>query len=309
MCIEKETDIIDTDTEGGFGRIEVHYSCKLYREGEDENYFEDVNAVVSDLTNCTPEQREAVRKLLLRYRRLFSYKSEGAGAYEHKIRLKDSQIIVRRSYPVPFALREAVGKEIAEMLEMGIIERSESQFCNPLRIVEKKDGRIRICLDARFINNVIESDNETPPVIGEILQKYHGVRCMSTTDLAYGYWQIPLAVEARPYTAFLYGSQLFHFCRIPFGLKTAGSGFIRALNFALGNEYDDFLTCYIDDLLITSSSFDQHLEHLDVIFGKLQEKNFTLCLDKSHFFRQEVEFLGFILSIDMVSGQTPISSR
>ena len=185
-----------------------------------------------------------------------------------------------------------------EMLAAGIIERSESQYCNPLLIVENKDGRIRICLDARCLNNIIESDNESPPIIGEILQKYHGTKCMSLTDLGYGYWQIPLAVESRPYTAFLYGSQLYHFCRIPFGLKTAGSGFIRALNLALGNEFDSFLTCYIDDLLITSASFDDHLHHLDLVFRKLQAENFTLRLDKSYFFRRQVKFLGFILSVD-----------
>lgn len=165
------------------------------------------------------------------------------------------------------------------MLAAGIIERSDSQYCNPLRIVEKKDGRIRVCLDARFINNAIESDNESPPIIGEILQKYHGIEYMSTTDLAYGYWQIPLAVESRPYTAFLYDSKLYQFCRIPFGLKTAGSGFIRALNLALGSEFDFFLTCYIDDLLVTSKSFDEHLSHLKLLFSKLQDQNFTLRLD------------------------------
>ena len=289
---------LDHDDASDPALSEERSSCRLYQEGEDENFFEDVNNIVSDLADYSSEQREAFKQTLSKYARLFAYKAVGAGTYEHRIRLRDSKAIMRRSYPVPFAMRERVGAEMVEMLAAGIIERSDSQYCNPLRIVEKKDGRIRICLDARFLNNIIESDNESPPIIGEILQKYHGTQCISLTDLAYGYWQIPLAVESRPYTAFLYGSQLYHFCRIPFGLKTAGSGFIRALNLALGNEFDSFLTCYIDDLLITSASFDDHLHYLDLVFHKLQTENFTLRLDKSYFFRREVKFLGFILSVE-----------
>lgn len=264
---------------GHFELVDARQSYSLYKEGEDENFFKDVRELVSDLNGYTSEQQDAIEKMLIPYQRLFSYEVEGAGSYEHRIRLRIPKVIVRWSYPVPFALRDAVGKEITEMLAAGIIERSDSQYCNPLRIVEKKDGRIRVCLDARFINNAIESDNESPPIIGEILQKYHGIEYMSTTDLAYGYWQIPLAVESRPYTAFLYDSKLYQFCRIPFGLKTAGSGFIRALNLALGSEFDFFLTCYIDDLLVTSKSFDEHLSHLKLLFSKLQDQNFTLRLD------------------------------
>ena len=278
------------------GLIEAPGSSRVYRDGEDDNFYEDVRILVASLENVSEEQKNIVEELVRKFKRLFSCKGEGAGDYVHEIRLKDTRAVVRRSYPVPFALREEVGREINDMLVNGIIERSTSQYCNPLRVVKKQDGRIRIYLDARFLNNIIESDNEAPPLISELLQKYHGTSFISTTDLAYGYWQIPLARKSRPYTAFLYGSQLYQFCRIPFGLKTAGSGFIRALSLALGNEFDTFLTCYIDDLLITSSTFEEHLKHLQLVFQKLQNANFTLRLDKSFLFRKEVNFLGFVLS-------------
>ena len=77
--------------------------------------------------------------------------------------------------------------EIERMLKARIIERSTSSYCNPLRIVQRSDGNIRICLDARFINNIIESENEAPPRISEILQKFHGIKYISTSDLANGY--------------------------------------------------------------------------------------------------------------------------
>lgn len=181
------------------------------------------------------------------------------------------------------------------MLDEGVIERSNSPYCNPLRIVQKKDGRIRLCLDARHLNSVISGDNESPPLIAELLQKYHGVQYMTIIDLTHGYWQIPLAKASRQYTAFLNGSSLYQFCRIPFGLKTAGSGFIRALNLALGNQFNDFLTCYVDDLLITSKGFEEHLCHLDLVFARLAKYNFTIRLSKSRFCQNSLPFLGFIL--------------
>lgn len=176
------------------------------------------------------------------------------------------------------------------------MEKPNSDFCNPLRIVMKKDGSIRLCLDARFINACILSDNECPPRMEEILQKFEGKKFFSTTDLVMGYWQIPLERKSRKYTAFLHEGHLYQFTRIPFGLKTAGSGFIRALYLALGQELEEVISCYIDDILIASKTFEEHIEHLSCLFEKLIASGFTLSLKKSLFFREEVSFLGFQLS-------------
>lgn len=184
------------------------------------------------------------------------------------------------------------------MVENGIIERAISQYCNSLRIVKKDDGTVRICLDARFINKVIEHDHEAPPLINELLQKFHGAQWFSKMDLTQGYWQIPLEKSSRQYTAFLFGSKLYQFRRIPFGLKTAGSGFIRALGMALGNEFDEYTSCYIDDILIGTKTFEEHIRVTTGIFKKLQDYNFTIKLSKCVFFQRVVSFVGFEISGD-----------
>ena len=151
------------------GLIEAPRSSNVYRDGEDDNFYEDVRVLVASLENVSEEQKNSVEELVRKFKRLFSCKVEGSGDYVHGIRLKDTRTVVRRSYPVPWALREAVGREINDMLANGIIERSTSQYCNPLRVVKKRDGRVRICLDARFLNNIIESDNEATPLISKLL--------------------------------------------------------------------------------------------------------------------------------------------
>lgn len=91
-----------------------------------------------------------------------------------------------------------------------------------------------------------------------------------------------------------------------FGLKTAGSGFIRSLNQIFERQFDDYLTVYIDNLLITSATFDKHLEHICAVFARLQKHNCTLRLDKSFLFCKSANFLGFVLSVD---GRKPALDR
>ena len=93
---------------------------------------------------------------------------------------------MQRSYPVPYSKRRAVQEELDKMMEGGIIERSVSHYSNPLVVVIKKDGRFRLCLDARRINHIIIPDRESPESINEIFQKFSGVRYMTSLDLTAG---------------------------------------------------------------------------------------------------------------------------
>ena len=280
-------------------QFDFMYSNKIYSESDDDAFLNDVRSVAESLTTCDSRDRRAFVDTFYKFKKLFSHKDISAGNYEYSLKIKPHKTFVHKTYPVPLKYRDAVELEIERMIRAGIIERSTSSYCNPLRIVQRSDGNIRICLDARFINNIIESENEAPPRISDILQKFHGIKYISTSDLANGYWQIPLHRDSRQYTAFVHNSRVYHFCRIPFGLKTAGSGFIRALNFALGSQCDAYLTAYVDDLLITTAgTFSDHLKDLVSVFSILQSQNFTLRLDKSLFCRESVKYLGFRLSLD-----------
>ena len=289
-----DNDLFDHEME----QIEM---CAL-SNGEETNYLEELQQLTDSMTYLDDYQKTLFYNKLSRYEKLFTFKAQPAGKYQHRIRLKKPDAFVRKSYPIPFAYRDRVTLTIEKMLDLGIIERSESSFCNPLRIVEKKNGEIRLCLDARFLNDQVESDNESPPLISEIIQRFNGVQYFSTTDLTSGYWQIELSPESRQYTAFLGsdGTTLYQFKRIPFGLKTAGSGFMRALSITLGKQFDAFLIRYVDDLLIFSKSFAEHLDQICAIFDVLQDENYSLQFKKSFFLRSIVNFLGYEISIDGV---------
>ena len=150
---------------------------------------------------------------------------------------------------------------------------------------------MHLCLDARFINWIVASDNECPPRMEEILQEFEEATHLSTTDLVSGYWQVPLAKESRKYVAFLHEGTLYQFTRIPFGLKSADTGYIRALSLALGQELLEVIKLYIDDIIIAAKTFDEHLNILQYLFQRLINANMTLSLEKSLFFREEVFIL------------------
>lgn len=275
------------------------YEINQINAESQSDFFDGVKTIANALTTCNSEERDLFINTISKFKSLFSKKIGHAGNYEYSLKIRPHKIFIKNNYPVPLKYRDSVKTEIERMLQAGIIERSTSSYCSPLRIVQKSDNTIRICLDARDINNIIESENEAPPIISDITQKFHGIQYISTSDLANGYWQIPLHKDSRQYTAFLFDGVTYHFCRIPFGIKTAGSGFIRALKVALGNKFDPFLTTYIDDLLITTAgSFRDHMRDLSLVFSILQDLNFTLRLDKSLFCRDCVRFLGFRLSLN-----------
>ena len=102
-----------------------------------------------------------------------------------------------RGWPVPLAYKEKVKDEIDRMLRYGVIKRCTSPFINPLVTVIKRDGRVRLCLDARKINGVTIPDYEGVSPINEILARCSEMRYLSTVDLSSSFWQVPLKEECR----------------------------------------------------------------------------------------------------------------
>lgn len=300
--IIRESDLVENDLSCMSMRDHLDFvDCfSVGNIDKSEMFFEDIYSSARVLTNLNDVEKNLFVSMMSRYRKLFTPKNTAANVPPYKLNVKPHTVTVRKTYPVPIAYRPKVDHAIQEMLSGGIIEASDSPYCNPIRVVIKGDDSVRICLDARYINSILESDHESPPMI-HLMQKFHGVKWMSMTDLATGYWQIPLHSESRKYTAFYYNYKMYQFCRLPFGLKTAGSIFIRVLRSIFGDDFNDILTMYVDDILVTTSGdFHNHLTGLCRIFDVLQQNGFTLSLKKSKFCQQEINFLGHKLSLEGV---------
>lgn len=246
-------------------------------------------------------QQNLMTSLLQKYKHIFKDKPGLHKFFYCKFNVKPHEPYKIRPYPIPFSRRPAVDKEIDKMLQWGVIERSDAPYNNPLVTVVKADGSIRLCLDARKLNSIIIPTRDASPPIDDILAKFYNKSFFSSLDFSSGYWQIPLDPSVRRYTSFLYDGRSYQFCVVPFGLNISNAAFGKGLEAALNNysipcpSPDDIHT-YVDDILLSSSSFDHHIIILEWIFHKIAKAGLTLKLKKCYFNKQRIKFLGHFIS-------------
>ena len=161
-------------------------------------------------------------------------------------------------------------------------------------MVEKKNGDVRFCVDFRKLNQVALFDAYPMPRVEDVLESVGPAKYISTLDLARGYWQVPLAEGAKDKTAFTTPFGLFEFTVMPFGLHNAPATFQRLMNRVL-QRCQKFAQAYIDDVVVFSKTWEEHLEHLRAVLTALQQAGLTLKLPKCQFGLKEVKHLGHII--------------
>jgi len=177
---------------------------------------------------------------------------------EHGIQTGEAQPIRLPPYRLPHAYRDIVQKELREMLAHRVIEPSTSDWAAPIVLVKKKDGSLRLCVDYRRLNSVSKADAYPMPRIDELIDQLGKAQYLSTLDLTKGYWQVPVSADAQQKTAFTTPFGLFEFKRMPFGLQGAPVTFQRMMDKLLDG-LGDFARAYIDDLVVFSTSLEEHL--------------------------------------------------
>ena len=249
----------------------------------------------------TDGQRKEMRKLLDRFRDIFACSNNDLGCYpdvEHSIDTGDSPPVHQRPYRIPASQQAEVARQFEEMLGAGVVEPSESPWSSPIVLVAKKTGEVRICADLRKVNAVTKPSRFPLPRIEDILDSLAGARYFSSLDLQSGYWQIRVAEQDRPKTAVITPSGLFQFVRMPFGLSGAPSTFQMAMSRVLAGLTPDTALVYLDDIVIRSTDFEQHLKDLECVFERLRKAKLKVKASKCSFAQYEINFLGHIAAAD-----------
>ena len=213
---------------------------------------------------------------------------------EHHIRTGNANPIRLPPYRIPHAYRDAVKEEIEEMLAQGLIEPSTSEWSAPVVLVKKKDGSMRLCVDYRRLNGVSETDAYPMPRIDELIDRLGKSCFISTIDLTRGYWQVPVTEEARSKTAFSTPYGLYQFNVMPFGLQGAPATFQRLMDQVLRG-LDEFSSAYLDDVIVFSTTWDDHMKNLKEVLLRLREAGLSIKLKKCQFGMDHCTYLGHVV--------------
>lgn len=243
--------------------------------------------------NLSSERQKQVSKLLDSFEDVLTDLPGKCNIGSHQIKLTSDDPVRQNPYPAPHALRSVIEEETAKMLEMGVIEPSDSPYASPIVIVKKSDGSNRFCIDFRRLNRVTVFDAEPIPNQDEIFSELSGSKYFSKVDLAKGYWQIPLAGDAKEKTAFRSPSGLYQFRVMPFGLVNAPATFSRLMRSLLKGIPQ--VHNYLDDILIHTPTWDEHIDVLQEVFTRLREAGLTARPSKCHIGCKRIEFLGHIV--------------
>ena len=204
--------------------------------------------------------------------------------------------IKQKTRGVPYSFREEFNKTVEEMYQAGLIVPSKSPWCSPVRLVKKKDGTVRVCVDYRKVNNVTIKDAYPIPKIEDLFSYLGNAKIFTTLDLASGYYQVKLDKESQQYTAFSCEFGFYEYTVMPMGLTNACATFQRLMNSVLDGLLGKICLVYLDDIIIYSNSDEEHKTHVNMVADRLRENNLKVKLSKCHFAREQVEYLSHIIS-------------
>lgn len=165
------------------------------------------------------------------------------------------------------------------MLAAGVIEPSNNPWLSPVVLVCKKDGSLRFCVDYRGLNAVTVAITYPLPRIDELLDELGGTSISTCLDSRSAYWSIKEEKAYRPKTAFSDGRRLLQFVRLHFGLATAPVTFQKTINVVLGSVLGKYTFAYLDDVIIHSKTFDEHLCLLEETLH-LSQAGFKMNVEK-----------------------------
>ena len=254
-----------------------------------------INLDESDLTD---EQKHKLYIFLGQNRKVFAKDFSELGKthmHAHRIETFDNRPVSKAPYRQSPEMRRETERQTKQMLEDGIIEESNSPWHAPILLVRKKNNEWRFAVDYHGLNSVTEPMSFPLPHISDVFDTIADAKAevFTVLDLKSGFWQLPLDPTTAHKSAFITHQGVYQFTRLPFGLMNAPVTFQALMTKVLLNLNWKIALVYIDDVLIFSKNFDQHLEHLELVFSNLRATNLTLQPSKCRFAAAEIKYLVF----------------
>ncbi|CAF4247737.1 unnamed protein product, partial [Rotaria sp. Silwood2] len=244
------------------------------------------------------EQRHEVKIVLDRHAKLFdtSKPTIATTLKSHEIKtLNHSPPTSKPYYSTPLK-QEEMHKITQELLHFSLIRPSYSPYAAPALLVAKYDGTWRMVVDYKKLNNITIKDNHPLPNMEQTIQILDGgYQFFSKLDMKSGFWQIPITEEDKYKTAFITSDGLYEWNVLAQGLKNSPPSFQRIMADILSS-CRQFALVYIDDIVVYSQSFDDHLNHITQVLSILLQHNCQLNPTKCSIFQQQIDYLSHTIS-------------
>lgn len=245
----------------------------------------------------SPKYRANLHSLLIRFAKTFDTSKHNIAktSIHHVINTIPHSPPACKPYPQPDK-EQAMYKLMQEFLQAGLISESHSPYAAPAILVKKKDGSYRFVVDYKRLNLITIKDSSPLPNMEDTLRKLgEGYSYFSKLDLKSGFYQIPIRDADKPKTAFVTPFGLYQFNVLPMGLKNSPPTFQKVMTDTL-KSCRLFSLVYLDDIIVFSRSFDEHLYHLECVLAALQSKNLILNPPKCVLAANQIDYLGHTIS-------------
>lgn len=220
----------------------------------------------------------------------------------HRIDLiPGAQPVHSQPYQKAPAARAEEARQVSEMRADGITVESNSPWSSPTVLARKAGGTWRFCVDYRKLNAITVKDVYPLPRVDETLDLLRHARYITTVDLKAGFWQIPMDKSSRERTAFVFSGGLHEYVFMPFGLCNAPATFQRTMDTVLAGMKWQFCFPYLDDIIVYSRTFAEHVKHCKQVFERLRQYGLSISLKKCQFATNEVRFLGHVVKDGTIS--------
>jgi len=214
----------------------------------------------------------------------------------HYIDTGDAKPVRQPLRKFPPAHVEAISEHVDSMLEQGIIEPASSLWASNVVLVKKHDGTLRCCIDYRKLNAVTRKDVYPLLRINDCLDAMASAKLFSSLDMRSSYNQVPVAPQDRDKMAFICPRGMYRYKTMPFGLCNAGASFERLIDILFSGLHLDVCLVYVDDIVVFSTTVEEHFKRLVRVFARLREAKLKLKPSKCLLLQKSLSFLGHVVS-------------
>lgn len=309
---QTESEIINLktnkDSDIKFKNEDIRVDLKIDNRYEiNFNEFINTKEFKIDLDHLSEDGKEKIQNLVNNYKDIFAVDKYDVGKvrnYEAFIDLQIDKYCSKRPYRCSINDRKEIEEQVSQLLKHGLVEDSYSPFAAPVTLAFKKEEnkKNRLCVDFRDLNKIIVPQSQPFPLIEDLMVKTIDCKYFTTLDVNSAFWSIPLRVGDRPKTGFVTLEGHYQWTCLPFGLKTAPAIFQRILvNIIKKFNLSKFCVNYIDDIMIFSKTFEEHLNQITLLLDAIKEEGLKLKFTKCKFAKNEVKYLGHLIKNNTIT--------